>query len=68
MECPLREMSVSVGTDAKVFKKKVNTRQNSFQMLNDDPEEGNETLNLKHLSQAIIILTSPPVSIYLSYF
>jgi hypothetical protein len=44
---------------------KPTSRQNSFQMpvpLNSVAENDQQTLNLKHLSEAITTLTSPPVS------
>ncbi|XP_018573701.1 head-specific guanylate cyclase-like, partial [Anoplophora glabripennis] len=60
MECPLRRVSVGLESEMTISKKIFGSRQNSFQVLNDEPEEGNETLNLKHLNQAILILTAPP--------
>lgn len=65
MDCPLRRVSVDLESEMSILKKKFNSRQNSFQVLNDDPEEGNENLNLKHLNQVIVILTAPPVSIFI---
>jgi hypothetical protein len=67
MACPFRRMSAHVvdsaseGSDGKAT-----SRQSSFQAtvpldivaVNDEQQ----TLNLKHLSEAITTLTSPPVS------
>lgn len=60
MACPFRRSSSHVVHNGAV-KKGIPTRQSSVQITTADDEQEN-TLNIKQLSSAILILTSPPVS------
>ncbi|GLV36127.1 hypothetical protein CBL_01890 [Carabus blaptoides fortunei] len=40
----------------------LSSRQSSFQIADDTEDEDQTTLNLKHLSSAVQLLTSPPES------
>ncbi|KAJ8927132.1 hypothetical protein NQ314_020405, partial [Rhamnusium bicolor] len=59
MSCPFRQSSTGPQNVTASVKRSFTSRQNSFQVLNDDLEDKN-TLNLKHLNKAILILTAPP--------
>lgn len=71
MSCPFRRSSTTlqngggVSPGGAALKRSFTSRQNSIQMgPNDEQEEEDKnTLNLKHLNEAILILTSPPVSV-----
>lgn len=74
MSCPFRRSSTALqndggggggGSGGAALKRSFTSRQNSIQMgPNDEQEEEDKnTLNLKHLNEAILILTSPPVSV-----
>lgn len=73
MSCPFSRSSTnsqeagSIGSSGggALLKRSLSSRQNSIQLGPND-EQGNEdtfTLNLKNLNEAILILTSPSVSI-----
>lgn len=69
MSCPFRWSSVSsqdggVSSGGAKLKRSFTSRQNSIQLGPNDEqeEEDTNTLNLKHLNEAILILTSPSVS------
>jgi hypothetical protein len=66
MACPFLPKSAHVADSTGVsVDSKPTSRQNSFQMPlppNSVAENDQQTLNLKHLSEAITTLTSPPVS------
>lgn len=68
MACPFRRVSEHVvDTGVEVGSSKAASRQSSFQMAVPPDSVGvdnQQTLNLKHLSEAITTLTSPPVSWY----
>lgn len=60
MACPFRRSSSHVVHNGAI-KKGLPTRQSSIQITSADDEQEN-TLNLKQLNTAILILTTPPVS------
>lgn len=64
MSCPFRRSS-SHAVSNGALKRSMTTRQSSIQIPNaEDEEEDKNTLNLKHLSAAISILTAPSVSYF----
>lgn len=61
--CPFRRASSHVLLNDVKKKGGVTSRQNSVQILTaEDEQDDCTTLNLKHLSLALEILTAPPVS------
>ncbi|XP_049826042.1 head-specific guanylate cyclase [Aethina tumida] len=59
MSCPFRRSSTSAHNGA--MKRSLTSRQNSIQIPGDYQEdEGTNTLNLKQLNAAILLLTAPP--------
>lgn len=60
--CPFRRSTSHVSNGA--VKRTLTPRQSSVQitMTEELEEEDKNTLNLKHLNAAILILTAPPVS------
>lgn len=60
--CPFRRTTSHVSNGA--VKRTLTPRQSSIQitMTEELEEEDKNTLNLKHLNAAILILTAPPVS------
>ncbi|KAL1509679.1 hypothetical protein ABEB36_004384 [Hypothenemus hampei] len=58
MACPFQRVKVEVGN--KNLKRASTTRQGSLQIALEEEEEDKNTLNLKHLNTAILILTNPP--------
>lgn len=73
MSCPFRRSStnpqdggsIGVSGGGAILKRSFTSRQNSIQMGPNDEQEDEDTntLNLKNLNEAILILTSPSVSI-----
>lgn len=63
--CPFRRSSSHVVSSNGALKRGFTVRQCSIQIptAEDAEEEDKNTLNLKHLSAAILFLTAPPVSI-----
>lgn len=67
--CPFRRSSSHVLASNGALKRAFTARQCSIQIstAEDAVEEDKNTLNLKHLSAAILILTAPPVSLLKNY-
>lgn len=64
--CPFRRTSSHTLPNG-ALKRSFTSRQSSIQIPNDDQdEEDKNTLNLKHLNDAILILTAPAVSLHIS--
>ncbi|KAG5889200.1 hypothetical protein JTB14_000625 [Gonioctena quinquepunctata] len=64
MSCPFRRSSTSTQNGGAALKRSFTSRQNSFQVGPEEQEEEDKnTLNLKHLNEAILILTAPTLSI-----
>ena len=66
-QCPFKaslESRNAAATATATEKAKQPPRQNSFQLGEEDEEEDTQTLKLKHLSEALAILTNPPVRSY----
>lgn len=62
--CPFRRTS-SHSLQNGALKKSFTSRQSSIQIPTEDQDdEDKNTLNLKHLNDAILTLTAPPVSIF----
>ncbi|KAG5863959.1 hypothetical protein JTB14_011139 [Gonioctena quinquepunctata] len=60
MSCPFRRSSTSTQNGGAALKRSFTSRQNSFQVGPEEQEEEDKnTLNLKHLNEAILILTAP---------
>nr|XP_023017646.1 head-specific guanylate cyclase [Leptinotarsa decemlineata] len=60
MSCPFRRSSMSLQNGGAALKRSFTSRQNSFQVQPEDQEEEDRnTLNLKHLNEAILSLTAP---------
>lgn len=59
MACPFRALSSQASGEAGADAGRVGKRESSVHL--DHDEEDVATLNLKHLSDAICILTKPPV-------
>ncbi|XP_072401486.1 head-specific guanylate cyclase [Diabrotica undecimpunctata] len=60
--CPFRRSSGSTAVQnggGAALKRTFTTKQNSIQITDDQFDEDRNTLNLKHLNEAILILTSP---------
>lgn len=62
--CPFRRSSSHVIPSNGALKRAFTVRQCSIQISNAEETEGDDknTLNLKHLSAAILLLTAPSVS------
>lgn len=65
--CPFQKTASSVSTSNGALKKSFSSRQSSMQLVATDEvdEEDRNTLNLKTLNAALLILTAPPVSFVL---
>ncbi|KAK9872194.1 hypothetical protein WA026_016248 [Henosepilachna vigintioctopunctata] len=64
--CPFQRSSVHVLSNGTSLKRSLTSRQSSIQIPQGEAEQDDEdknTLNLKHLNAAILLLTSPPVRI-----
>ncbi|CAG9858573.1 unnamed protein product [Phyllotreta striolata] len=60
MSCPFRRTSNTIQNGATAaLKRSMTQKQSSIQIPDEQDEENRNTLNLKHLSEAILILTSP---------
>ncbi|CAH1174093.1 unnamed protein product [Phaedon cochleariae] len=62
MSCPFRRPSFSTQQNGgAAFKRSLTSRQDSIQVGGEEPqeEEDKNTLTLKHLNEAILVLTSP---------
>lgn len=64
MTCPFRRTSSHALANGGGTKRALTTRQSSFQIAiaEETEDEDKNTLNLKHLNAAILLLTAPPVS------
>lgn len=62
MACPFQRVKCEKTGGKSQLKRALTTRQGSLQIALEEEEEDKNTLNLKHLNSAILILTNPPVS------
>lgn len=62
MACPFQQLQGCKSSGKAPLKRALTTRQGSLQIPIEEEEEDKNTLNLKHLNSAILILTNPPVS------
>ncbi|KAH0999968.1 hypothetical protein HUJ04_008201 [Dendroctonus ponderosae] len=60
MACPFQQLQSSKSSGKAPIKRALTTRQGSLQIPIEEEEEDKNTLNLKHLNSAILILTNPP--------
>ncbi|XP_050303714.1 head-specific guanylate cyclase-like [Anthonomus grandis grandis] len=60
MSCPFQRIKSDKTAAKGQLKRALTTRQGSVQIPLEDEEEDKNTLNLKHLNSAILILTNPP--------
>ncbi|CAH1958858.1 unnamed protein product [Acanthoscelides obtectus] len=57
--CPFRRASLLPPSTTSGGKRSLTSRQSSIQIMNDEDEDEKSTLNLQHLNEAILVLTSP---------
>uniref|UniRef100_A0AAR5P8J5 Reverse transcriptase domain-containing protein n=1 Tax=Dendroctonus ponderosae TaxID=77166 RepID=A0AAR5P8J5_DENPD len=67
MACPFQQLQSSKSSGKAPIKRALTTRQGSLQIPIEEEEEDKNTLNLKHLNSAILILTNPPIVYILGY-